>query len=539
VSRPPSPLAAVGAAGPPRAGVLLGRAVAPLDRLFDRIYGSRWNPLYQSGNLAVLCFLVTLVTGIYLFLFYRIADPHASVAAIESEVFLGRWARSLHRYSADLAVVAVALHLLRKLIQGQTWGPRALAWTSGVLLLGVVLLCGWSGLVLVWDVQGQEIALQGARLLDLLPVFSEPISRMFSGVEPVPSSFFFMNLFLHVALPLGIAALLGVHVARVARPALLPPRPVLWGVLATLALVALLWPVGLPPAAQLAALPGEIPTDLLFAFWLPLAQRVPPIVHLALWMLTFATLFALVRLWRPGHAIRASRVDEERCTGCTHCYQDCPYEAIAMVRRERPARQTSELVARVDPALCVGCGICAAACAPMGIGPGRRTGRDQLAEARDFADAVVPTGREVALLACRNGFDEAEALLAGPGRALLATGCAGSVHMAAVELLLRRGFAGVFLLTCPPRNCHFREGPKWLAARLHDGREAELPERVDRRRIAFASLSLAELGTARRALAAFEAQLAGLEIHPEEHPVIPAECDTADAERLLAEMARG
>jgi hypothetical protein len=58
---------------------------------------------------------------------------------------------------------------------------------------------------------------RGARLLDLLPVFSTPIARAFSGSLPVPSSFFFMNLFLHVAAPLGLAAMLAVHVARLAR----------------------------------------------------------------------------------------------------------------------------------------------------------------------------------------------------------------------------------------------------------------------------------------------------------------------------------
>ncbi len=539
MSRQPPPLAAGGSAGPPHAGVLLGRLVAPFDRLFDRIFSSRWNPLYQSGSLAGLCFLVTLVTGLYLFLFYKISDPYGSVATIDRTVVLGRWVRSLHRYSADLAVVAVALHLVRKLIQGHTWGPRALAWTSGVALFGVVLLCGWSGLVLVWDMQGQEIAIQGARLLDLLPIFSEPISRMFSGVEPLPSSFFFMNLFLHVALPLGLLALLSVHVARVARPALLPPRPILWVVLTTLAIVALVWPVGLPPPADLTALPGQIPTDLLFAFWLPVAQRVPPLVHLGLWTLGFATLFALVRLWRPGYAIQTSHVDEDRCTGCTHCYQDCPYEAIAMVEREKPARQRSELVARVNPALCVGCGICAASCAPMGVGPAQRTGRDQLAEVRTLIDTVAPTGQKVALLACRSGFEEAAELFSGPGRVVLATGCAGSVHMATIDLLLRRGFAGVYLLTCPTRNCSFREGPKWLQARIDAGREAKLPERVDRRRIGLASLSLAELGKARSLLAAFESRLSRLELSAEIHPEIPVECDPAAAELLLEERKRG
>ena len=528
-----------GAAGPPRAGVLLARVVSPLDRLFNRIYSSRHNPLYQSGNLAVVCFLVTLVSGLYLFLFYKIADPHGSVEAIRERIWLGGWARSLHRYAADLALVATAAHVLRKLLHGHTWGPRALAWLSGVALLGVIFASGWTGLVLVWDLQGHRIAVEGARLFDLLPVLAEPISRMFAGVDPVPSSFFFMNLFLHVALPLGLAALLAVHVSRVARPALLPPRALLYGLLATLAAVAWLAPVSLSPAADLRALSARMPVDLLFAFWLPIARRVPPLLHLALWLVGFGSLAALARLWRPPTPIAPSRVDEDHCSGCTSCYQDCPYDAIAMVRRERPSRQTSEFVARVDPTLCVGCGICAAACAPMGVGPPRRGGRDQLVEARRFLELEPHGGFEVAVLVCGNGFGRQLDRLAAPGRRIYATGCSGSLHTAVLELLLRRGVRGLFVLGCPPRDCTYREGPKWIEERVHGGRAAELHARVDRVRIQLAARSVNEMPEVLAELARFERRIRQLPALAEERVELEPACDLAAAERVLEELARG
>jgi ferredoxin len=534
--------AGTGPAGPPRAGVALRRLLEPADRLFDRVYGSRWNPLYQSGALALLFLGVTVVTGVYLFLFYRIAEAHESVRAIQESVFLGAWVRSLHRYSADLALVATGVHVLRKLAQGHTWGPRALAWLTGILAVGAVLASGWTGLVLVWDAQALQIAVEGARLFDLLPVFAEPISRMFSGVQPVPSSFFFMNLFLHVALPLGVAAVVAVHVSRVARPVLVPPRAMARFTLLVLALFAAAWPVALAPEADLRVLPGEVATDLFFAPWLPLARRIPAAAHAALWVAGAAGLGALSRLWRPRRAIAVSSVDEDRCSGCTTCYQDCPYEAIAMVRRERPSKQTSEYVARVDPRLCVGCGICAASCAPMGVGPEGRTGRDQLVAVRAFADALpaaAASGPEVAILACRNHAEMAASLLERPGRRFVETHCSGSVHTAAVEQLLRRGFGGVLLLTCPPRNCSYREGPKWLEARLHDGREAALPARVDRRRVATAAFALAELGTVEARLAELERTAAELRPPRESGAEPEPECDREAAERVLAEVANG
>jgi len=528
-ARPPAvdPQRTAGSAGPPAAVRFLRVWTDPLERLLDRLYGSRWNPFFQSGSLAVLFFLVSMASGLVLFLWYHIADPHGSVMAIHETVPGGRWLRSLHRYSADLAVVAITAHLVRKLLQGHTWGPRALAWISGVVLLLCTLFCGWTGLVMVWDIQGQRIAIAGARLLDLLPLFSEPISRSFSGEVPPASSFFFMNLFLHVAMPLGLGALLWLHVSRVSRPALLPPKPMIRFLLAALAAAALLAPLDLPPAADLLALPGIVPTDLLFAFWLPLARFLSPGAEAALWLAAVVVLGAAPWWWRPRRQISVSSVDESHCTGCTHCYQDCPYEAIAMVPRA-VLSQTSALVARVDPDRCVGCGICAASCPPMGVGPEGRDGRDQLAAAREYLDRHRPTGREVVLLACRNGAAVQPERLAVPGVALYPTGCSGAVHTSVVELLVRRGVGGVFLLSCPPRNCYFREGPKWLEARLHHRRDAALHARVDRQRIVMASFSATEHAALRKTLAAFHAAIAVLAPTAEERPELELACETAE-----------
>ena len=58
----------------------------PLDRAFNRLYGWRYNPLYQSGTIAVLMFVILLITGTYLLLFYRIGSPWASVEVITDQV---------------------------------------------------------------------------------------------------------------------------------------------------------------------------------------------------------------------------------------------------------------------------------------------------------------------------------------------------------------------------------------------------------------------------------------------------------------------
>jgi len=62
-----------------------------------------------------------------------------------------------------------------------------------------------------------------------------------------------------------------------------------------------------------------------------------------------------------------------------------------------------------------------------------------------------------------------------------------------VELALRGGAAGVIVFSCPPRDCRGREGPQWLEQRIYHDREAELPARVDRRRVRLATAAPGDL----------------------------------------------
>jgi coenzyme F420-reducing hydrogenase delta subunit len=76
--------------------------------------------------------------------------------------------------------------------------------------------------------------------------------------------------------------------------------------------------------------------------------------------------------------------------------------------------------------------------------------------------------------------------------------------------LIRDGAPGVLVVSCPPRDCWGREGPRWLGQRLYHDREAELKARVDRRRVRVAYASASERLEALAALRAFQADLARL-----------------------------
>jgi ferredoxin len=397
-----------------------------------------------------------------------------------------------------------------------------------MVLLGLVLLCGVTGFVLVWDTFGRALAVESARILDALPVLSEPVSRAFTGERPVPGTFFFLTLFIHVTVPLGMGLALWLHVSRLARPTLLPPRALSRVVVIALVAAAILAPLGIDPEGTAFRLPERITLDWLYGGWLPVTEPLPP---WAVWLSALAVtgILLLVPRWtRPEEGTRPpSVVDEAICTGCWQCSLDCPYDAITMIPR---TDGRAEVVARVDPSRCVSCGICAGSCAPMGVGPPGRTGRDQLERVRNYLAGAERRPGELVVIACREGAGALEPALRAEGAVPYPVDCAGNLHTSVIELLLRGGAAGVLVLPCDPRDCRNREGPRWLEQRIYHGREAELQERVDRRRISVVAAGRADSSAVAAAVRRFRGALDEMDQAPAalgepdlicERPVLP------------------
>ena len=507
------------------------RLLTVADTAGNRLYGQRFNPLYQSGTIVVALFFVLIVTGLWLLLFYRVGSPWESVAWLTANPWVGNWVRGVHRYASDLTLVATGVHAFRMFAQARDRGARAVAWMSGCVLLLCILVCGWTGYVMVWDTFGQYLAQEGARILDALPMLSEPTSRAFTGEQPLPMAFFFLNLFAHIGVPLGMMVVFWLHVRRLARPKLLPPSAVIWVTIGALIAVAVFHPLTMAPKANPLLLPDEVPMDLFFAFWIFVSRGIDGGVALIAAMGFGVSLLVLPRLvaFRRTAPVPSS-VDEQLCVGCNQCALDCPYGAITMVERDD---QRSTLVARVDPGLCVSCGICAGSCPPMGVGPAGRTGRDQIAQVREFVSRHRPFGGEVVAICCDHGAGHFAPALRAAGALPYPVDCAGNMHTSVVELLLRAGSGGVLILACPPRDCWHREGPRWLVERVYHAREAELQARVDRERVRIASVNAGERVVAIEAFRRFAADVAALAKPAVDEIFEPeAECVTVAAEEV-------
>ncbi len=193
------------------------------------------------------------------------------------------------------------------------------------------------------------------------------------------------------------------------------------------------------------------------------------------------------------------------------------------------------LVALVDQSLCVSCGICAGSCAPMGVGPPGRSGRDQLTTLRErtFPALAEVGAMPIVAVCCAQAPASHLAALRERGAHIHLVSCVGNLHSSVIELLVRKGAPGVIACGCPPRDCIGREGPKWLHERLFNDREAELQPRVDRRRVDVATLAPGDLAGTVAAFDQFARDLAALEpAEPEQDVDIDLLCEPVPLEEV-------
>ncbi len=187
-----------------------------LQRLADKkrvpIHGS--THFYYFGGMALFLFMIQIVTGILLSLYYKPSPDQAfeSVQAIVTEVDFGWLIRSAHSWSANLLVGVVFLHLLTTYLMRAYRRPREITWVTGVLLLGLFMAFGFSGYLLPWNELAFFATRVGTAIVGIVPVIGPQLLLLARGGEEVTGDTLARFYSLHVVvLPLLTFALLGMH----------------------------------------------------------------------------------------------------------------------------------------------------------------------------------------------------------------------------------------------------------------------------------------------------------------------------------------
>lgn len=172
------------------------------------------------GLLAVFLFVVELVTGVLLMIFYAPTpdQAYASILAITYHIPFGALLRDLHRLAAEAMVVIVVLHMARVFVTGSYKGPRAFTWLTGMLLLLVTLLLSFSGYLLPWDQLAYWAVTIGTSMAAATPLIGAELNLLLRGAAEIGADGLLRFYLLHVLLlPLAGILLLAVHYYRVAR----------------------------------------------------------------------------------------------------------------------------------------------------------------------------------------------------------------------------------------------------------------------------------------------------------------------------------
>ncbi len=483
-----------------------------LDRVLGRAVPAELNPFLQTGAVAITSLAVAMVTGVALLLWYSPSVNGAYASMTDLSRFGGGLMRSLHRYSSDAVMFFGIVHAVRVFFERRFAGAQWLAWVTGLVAVVLLWFVGWTGYWLVWDSRAQHIATGTASVIDVLPLFADPMSRAFLTDAGVNSFLFFVIFFLHMLVPLAMGIALWLHLARLARPRFLTKAPMTIWVVGSLVALSLIFPALNAGPAQMTALGQHFDLDVWYLLPIALTDRLGVG---ALWSLVLVggSIVMAIPWWMQRAPVEAARVDPVRCNACMQCYQDCPYEAISMVPRTE-GRARYELQAEVDPAKCVGCGICAGSCDSIGVGLASFDVAGERERIEGWLEQAVAAGeRPNLLLSCAHSagaglrIDAATGRCAElPGWRALEVPCAGWIHPLTLELALRRGANEAVVVACPTDTCHYREGVAWIHQRLDGVRSPALrADKVERDRIHVLSLDLtrtAELVEAARRIGA-------------------------------------
>jgi cytochrome b6 len=165
---------------------------------------------YYLGGMTLFLFIIQVLTGILLLLYYRPTpnDAFESVQYIMTQVRFGWLIRSVHSWSANLMIFAAFLHMFSVYFLKAYRKPRELTWISGMLLFFIVLGFGFSGYLLPWNTLAFFATKVGTEMAGSVPLIGKWLLVFLRGGEEVTGATLTRFFGFHVAVLPGLATLL-------------------------------------------------------------------------------------------------------------------------------------------------------------------------------------------------------------------------------------------------------------------------------------------------------------------------------------------
>jgi quinol-cytochrome oxidoreductase complex cytochrome b subunit len=183
-----------------------------------------WSYSFWLGTISAALFLLLILSGLPLLFLYvpSVERAYQSVKDIEYVVTFGSWIRAVHRISAHLMVIAVALHLVRVFLTGAYKNGagrgqrRQFNWVIGVVMFLTTLFLSFTGYLLPWDQLAFWAVTVGTNIASSIPGVGPDVRELLIGGRTIEQATLIRFYVLHVVfLPGLLAVLFAYHMWRV------------------------------------------------------------------------------------------------------------------------------------------------------------------------------------------------------------------------------------------------------------------------------------------------------------------------------------
>nr|QCF45704.1 cytochrome b [Analcellicampa xanthosoma] len=179
--------------------------------LIDLPTPSNISTLWNFGSLLGLCLIIQLVTGIFLAMHYcaNIQLAFSSVIHICRDVNNGWILRSLHANGASMFFICIYIHIGRGMYYGSFHYKKT--WTTGVLMLFLVMGAAFMGYVLPWGQMSFWGATVITSLLSAIPYLGTSMVYWLWGGFSVDNATLNRFFAFHFIIPFIILAFTIIH----------------------------------------------------------------------------------------------------------------------------------------------------------------------------------------------------------------------------------------------------------------------------------------------------------------------------------------
>jgi ubiquinol-cytochrome c reductase cytochrome b subunit len=190
------------------------------EQLLDRKMPGNLTWAHTLGSATLAVFLVQVVTGVVLAMYYAPSPDHAydSIRYLQQHVLSGALLRGIHHWAASAMVVLVLAHMIRVFSTGAYKYPREINWLLGIVLLFLVLGFSFTGYLLPWDQKAYWATQVGTNIAGTTPGVGGMLVKLFRGGSQLGAATLSRFFALHVLLmPLLLVVVVFLHLAIVVR----------------------------------------------------------------------------------------------------------------------------------------------------------------------------------------------------------------------------------------------------------------------------------------------------------------------------------